>query len=71
VVVKRRYELEILWENGLLTKRKITETERVLIERFGANFVKGKYEVDSEHKVRPVSFQVWDEYDESLVGSKS
>ncbi len=70
-MVKKRYELEILWENGLLTKRKITETERVLIECFRARFVKGKYEVDSEHKVQPVSFQVWDGYDDPLVSSKS
>ncbi len=70
-MVKKRYELEILWENGLLTKRKITETERVLIERFGARFIVDKYEVDREHKVQPVSFQVWDDYDDPLVSSKS
>ncbi len=62
----RRYKLEILWDNGVLTETRITETEKELIERYGSEFIVMKYCLESEENAKPVSFQVWDENDEPL-----
>ena len=62
----RRYKLEILWDNGVLTETRITETEKELIVRYGSEFIVMKYCLEGVKDAKPVSFQVWDENDEPL-----
>ena len=59
----RKYTLEILWSTGDLTETRITETEKVLIEKHGELFILAKYELEGYPEARPVSFQVWNEND--------
>ena len=61
------YNLEILWSNGALTETPITEAEKELIEQYKDLFIVAKYELEGEPKARPVSFQVWDKYDNPLI----
>ncbi len=59
----RKYTLEILWSNGVLTETTISETEKELIEKHGGLFILAKYELEGAPEARPESFQVWDEND--------
>ncbi len=63
---KKRYKLEILWDNGVLIETSITETEKELIEQYGRLFIVAKYELEGVRNARPVSFQVWNQHDKPL-----
>ncbi len=64
---RRKYTLEILWSNGVLTETKITERQKNLIEKYGELFIVAKYELKGEPEARPVSYQIWDEEDNPLI----
>ncbi len=50
----------------MLTETKISERQKELIEKYGELFIVAKYELEGEPEARPVSFQVWDKYDNPL-----
>ena len=64
---ERRYKLEILWDNGVLTETSITETEKEMIEEYGSLYILSRYELEGEPNARPVSYQVWDKEDNPLI----
>jgi len=63
----RSYRLEILWSTGDLTERRITETEKEMIEEYGSLYILTRYELQGEPNARPVSYQVWDKEDNPLI----
>ena len=63
---RRRYKLEILWENGVLTEISITETEKEFLEEYGTEYIILKYSLKDAEDVKPKSFQVWDKEDNPL-----
>jgi len=60
-------EREILWSTGDLTERRITETEKEIIEEYGSLYILTRYELQGEPNARPVSYQVWDKEDNPLI----
>ena len=64
---KRKYILEILWSTGDLTETKISETEKELIERYRELFILAKYELEGAPEARPISYQIWDEWDNPVL----
>jgi len=63
----RKYKLEILWENGILTETTITEIQKELIETYGELFILAKYELEGYPEVKPFSYQIWDENDTPML----
>ena len=71
MVKGKRYKLEILWNNEVLTESGITETEKELLEQYGREFILMKYSLEGNPDVKPVSFQVWNKNDEPLFPVES
>ncbi len=65
--MKRRYKLEILWDNGVLTEVSIKESEKELIEKYGSEFIIMKYELVGHPEAKPISYQIWDDEDNPLI----
>jgi len=64
--LKRPYKLEILWSNGVLTEISISEDEKELLEQYGSSYL-ARYELKGDPEARPVSFQVWDKWDNPIL----
>ncbi len=59
--MKRKwYVLDILWDNGVLTKVIITEKEKELLVKYGKLFIFTKYELKEAPEAKPVSCLLWD-----------
>ncbi len=67
----RRYTLEILWSTGHLTEISITEKEKELIENEGSLFILMKYELEGYPEAKPVSFQIWDKWDNPQISAEA
>ncbi|EDY34586.1 hypothetical protein ABOONEI_1386 [Aciduliprofundum boonei T469] len=59
--MKRKwYVLDILWDNGVLTKVIITEKEKELLVKYKELFILTKYELKEVPEAKPVSCLLWD-----------
>ncbi len=64
--MRKKYTLELLWSNGVLTEIKISKHEADKIMELGTEFIKSKYSLDGS-KAEVISFQIFDENERMVI----